>query len=97
MPLPPPESKDDVLHQIAARLTVIEIAAAALIRASANEGCVEALLALQTMEQVSLEEDTGPPSPIGIAEYLRKAIDRLGFQAMGPDWRDYTLPSQLSD
>ena len=97
MPLPPPESKDDVLHQIAARLTVIEIAAAALIRASANAGCVEALLVLQTMEQVSLEEDTGPPSPLGIAEYLRKAIDRLGFQAMGPDWRDYTLPSQLSD
>jgi hypothetical protein len=49
------------------------------------------------MEQISLEEDMGPPSPIGIAEYLRKAIDRLGVQAMGHDWRDYTLPSQPSD
>lgn len=94
MPLPPPESKDDVLHQMAARLTVVEIAVAALIRASANTARHEALSTLQTMEQASLEEDSRSPSPVGIAEYLRKAIDRLGFQALGPDWRNYTSPTR---
>jgi hypothetical protein len=97
MSLPPPESTNDVLHQIAARLTVLEIAVAGLIRASTNEEGAEALCALQMMEQVSLEGDTGPPSPLGIAEYLRKAIDRLGFQAVGPDWRDYTVPPESLD
>ena len=97
MSLPPPESTSDVLNQIAARLTVLEIAVAAVIRASTNEEGREALCALQMMEQVSLEGDTGPPSPLGIAEYLRKAIDRLGFQAVGPDWRDYTISSEALD
>ena len=83
------QPNDDLFCQLALRLTVMEVAVAALIRAAPEAERASALFALATLETLSLDDRSGLPAPPGIAEYLRNTVGRLGAQAMGSDWRRY--------
>jgi hypothetical protein len=89
MPMPPTGRDGDLLHQFAVRLTVVEVAVAALIRAAPAPERAAALFALATLETMQLDDRSGLTAPPGIGEYLRKAIGSLGTQAIGSDWREY--------
>jgi hypothetical protein len=92
MAMPPAESTNDALHQIAARLTVLEAAVAALIRVSPQQEQAKMVSALIMLEQLSLDEDAHQPAPLGIPEFLRQAVTRLAGQSLGANWRQSAGP-----
>jgi hypothetical protein len=95
MTMPAPEPSINEFHQLAVRLTVVEVAVAALIGAAPETNRATVALALATLETLSLDGRSGLPAPQGIAECLRTVVGLLATQGLGSDWRRYAFPSQL--